>query len=117
LTPPPAASSYVPDKGDIVWINFTPTSGHEQAGVRPALVLSPKAYNEKAGLMLCCPITSQKKGYPFEVEVNDDASGITGVALADHVKSLDWRQRNVVAKGKVSASILTDVLTKIHTLL
>jgi len=109
--------TYVPDSGDLVWINFTPTSGHEQAGVRPALVLSPKAYNDKAGLMLCCPITNQQKGYPFEVEVKDGASGITGVVLADQVKSLDWRQRQVTAKGKVSATILTDVLAKIHTLL
>lgn len=108
---------YVPDRGDIVWVNFTPTSGHEQAGQRPALVLSPRSYNEKAGLMVCCPITNQQKGYPFEVELPKGSGSVTGVALADQVKSLDWNQRKVQHKGKVSATVLNDVFAKIQALL
>jgi mRNA interferase MazF len=111
LTPP-----YVPDAGDIVWLSFTPQTGHEQAGRRPALVLSPKSYNSRAGLMLCCPITSQQKGYPFEVELKG-VSGTTGVVLADQVKSFDWTARNAQYKGKISAAILKDVLAKVVAVL
>ena len=92
---------YVPERGDVVWLNFTPQAGHEQAGHRPALVLSPAAYNGKTGLMLCCPITSQVKGYPFEVQLSPDA-GVRGVVLSDQVKSLDWRARQARRKGAVS---------------
>ena len=80
---------YIPERGDLVWLNFTPQAGHEQAGPRPAVVLSPSGYNGKTGLMLCCPITSRVKGYPFEVAV-EGVTGITGVILADQIKSLDW---------------------------
>ena len=105
--------SYVPDAGDIVWLQFDPQAGHEQAGHRPALVLSPKAYNGKAGLMLCCPLTTQIKGYPFEVRV----SGVTDSAvLADQVKSLDWRVRQAKRKGTVTASELAEVRAKIMAL-
>ena len=83
-------SSAAPDRGHVVWLTFNPQAGHEQAGRRPALVLSPKSYNAKVGLMLCCPITSRAKGYPFEVALPADL-GIAGVVLADQVKSLDWR--------------------------
>ena len=83
----------VPERRDVVWLNFDPQRGHEQAGHRPALVLSPRAYNDKVGLAIVCPITSQKKGYPFEVDI-PDGHGVTGVILADQVKSLDWRKRN-----------------------
>ncbi len=83
---------YVPDRGDVIWLQFNPQAGHEQAGRRPALVISPKAYNRKVGLLICCPITNQKKGYPFEVNL-PEGIGITGVILSDQVKSLDWKVR------------------------
>lgn len=100
---------YVPDAGDIVWLRFDPQAGHEQAGHRPALVISPAAYNGKTGLMLCCPLTTQIKGYPFEVII---AGTRAGVALADQVKSLDWIARKAVRKGKASASELSEVRKK-----
>src|SRR4030067_1632422 len=84
--------AYIPDSGDIVWIMFNPQAGHEQAGHRPALVLSPKAYNGKVGLALLCPITSQVKGYPFEVLIPEGLE-IKGAVLSDQVKSLDWKER------------------------
>jgi len=91
---------YVPERGDVVWLNFTPQAGHEQAGHRPALVLSPAAYNGKTGLMLCCPITSQVKGYPFEVRL-DAGADAQGVVLSDQVKSLDWQARQATKRGGV----------------
>ncbi len=106
---------YTPHRGDLVWLDFTPQSGHEQAGLRPALVLSPKTYNDKTQLMLCCPITSQVKGYPFEVPIPGPI--ITGVALADQVKSVDWVARHAKLMGTVSADTVEDVLAKLHTLL
>ena len=84
-------AAYVPDEADIVWLNFTPQSGHEQAGRRPAVVLSPAAYNQRSGLLVCVPITNQIKGYPFEVVLTGNAAN--GAALADQVKSLDWKTR------------------------
>ena len=83
------ARGYVPDASEIVWLNFTPQAGYEQAGHRPALVLSPAAYNRKAGLLICCPLTTHIKGYPFEVQIGGLPSS---VVLADQVKSLDWRE-------------------------
>lgn len=109
-------SAYVPDRGDVVWINFTPQAGHEQAGHRPALVLSPATYNVKSGLMLCCPATGQVKGYPFEVALGDGA-GIRGVVLADQVKSVDWRARRAKRKGMASADVMQQVMARIHALL
>lgn len=97
---------YVPDSGDIVWLHFDPQAGHEHAGHRPAMVLSPSSYNHKTGLMLCCPMTTQVKGYPFEVEVIGERPG---AVLADQVKSLDWRARKAELKGKVSAAELSAV--------
>ena len=105
---------YVPDAGDIVWLNFTPQAGHEQAGHRPALVLSPATYNGKTSLMICCPVTTQIKNYPFEVQI---AGTPASVVLADQVKSLDWRTRNARRKGSVSADELTDVRAKIMALI
>jgi mRNA interferase MazF len=105
---------YVPDAGDVVWLNFTPQAGHEQAGHRPALVLSPAAYNGKAGLMLCCPMTTQIKNYPFEVAI---AGKLPAVVLADQVKSLDWRVRRATRKAKISAEELADVRAKILALI
>lgn len=100
---------YVPEAGDIVWLHFDPQAGHEQAGHRPALVLSPAAYNGKTGLMLCCPMTTQIKGYPFEVLIAGERSG---AVLADQVKSLDWVVRRANRKGKVSSAELAEVRAK-----
>jgi len=108
------ARRYVPEAGDVVWLNFTPQAGHEQAGHRPALVLSPAAYNEKAGLMVCCPLTTQIKDYPFEVLI---AGTPPAAVLADQVKSLDWRVRRAKRKGRVSAEELADVRAKILALI
>ncbi|GJL50779.1 MAG: toxin [Nitrospirales bacterium] len=108
------ASGYIPQAGDIVWLNFTPQTGHEQAGHRPALVLSPKTYNQKTSLMICCPITTQIKQYPFEVLITGDPAG---VVLADQVKSLDWRSRKAKRKGSVSQDELAEVRAKIIALI
>ncbi|WP_420462070.1 endoribonuclease MazF [Candidatus Palauibacter sp.] len=106
----------MPDAGDLVWLAFTPQAGHEQAGHRPALVLSPGAYNRKSGLALFCPITSRRKGYPFEVAL--PATGeVTGVVLADQVKSLDWRARRTRYVCKASPALVGEVLAKLSVLL
>lgn len=105
---------YVPDAGDIVWLNFTPQAGHEQAGHRPALVLSPAAYNGKTSLMICCPLTTQIKNYPFEVLIGGTPPK---AVLADQVKSLDWRIRNAKSKGRVSPEELAEVRAKIRALI
>ena len=107
---------YVPDRGDVVWLNFTPQAGHEQAGHRPALVLSPASYNGKTGLMLCCPITSRVKGYPFEVALGA-VPGAKGVVLADQVKSLDWRARRARRKGRAAKEVADQVLARVRLLL
>ena len=107
---------YVPERGEIVWLDFDPQAGHEQAGRRPAFVLSPAAYNAKTGLMLCCPITSQVKGYPFEVVVAGTAK-VRGVILADQVKSLDWQVRRAEKVGKVSKPVLEEVIDKVRAIL
>lgn len=111
-----ARRGYVPDRGDIVWLNFTPQAGHEQAGHRPALVLSPAQYNGASGLMLCCPMTTQVKGYPFEVPV-DTLGGQSGVVLADQVKSVDWKARRAQRKGRASDAVIADVLARVQALL
>src|ERR1700722_6009083 len=98
--------AYVTDTGDVVWLSFDPQVGHEQAGHRPALVLSPAAYNEKTSLMVCCPLTTQIKNYPFEVVVSGTP---LSAVLADQVRSLDWRSRRARRKGVVSAGALADV--------
>ncbi|MDN5940267.1 MAG: endoribonuclease MazF [Nitrospira sp.] len=108
--------SYVPDRGDIVWLQFNPQAGHEQAGHRPALVLSPASYNRRSGLMLCCPMTSQRKGYPFEVMIAVDTDR-ESVVLADQVKSLDWKVRKAVKKGTASTDVIVETLSKLQTLL
>jgi mRNA interferase MazF len=105
------AARYVPESGDIVWLRFSPQTGREQAGHRPALVISPAAYNGKTSLMLCCPMTTHVKGYPFEVLVAN-----SGAVLADQVKSLDWIQRQAKFKGKVTAAELAGVRAKIIAL-
>ena len=108
--------AYVPERGDVVWLSFDPPAGREQSGHRPALVLSPAAYNGRVGLMICCPIISKAKGYPFEVQISDNTA-IVGVALADHVKNLAWRARRAKKKGRVSDQVLQQVLGKLQTLL
>lgn len=107
--------SYVPDRGDIVWLNFTPQAGHEQRGTRLALIISPKIYNKKTNLALCCPITSNVKGYPFEVVVK--GKKIDGVILSDHLKNLDWRAREIKFIEKASGVVLTECIEKISTLI
>ena len=114
-------TQFVPDRGDLIWLTFDPQAGREQAGReqaghRPALVLSPKAYNQKSGLAILCPITSQVKGYPFEVLV-PEGSVVNGAILADHVKSLDWKIRKAKKAGKVPPAILSEVLARLATLL
>jgi mRNA interferase MazF len=106
----------VPDRGDIVWISFNPQTGHKQAGRRPALVLSPKIYNERVGLALFCPITNQAKGYPFEIRLPEGLP-VAGVILADQVKSLDWKTRKSEIGCKLPNQLVQDVLGKLNTLL
>ena len=108
--------AYIPDRGDLVWITLNPPAGHEQAGRRPALVLSPAPYNGKVGLAILCPITNQRKGYPFEVAIPEGLS-IGGVVLSDQVKSLDWRARQAESAGKLPEAIVGEVLKKSQTLL
>jgi mRNA interferase MazF len=108
-------SRYVPERGDIVWLQFDPQAGHEQAGHRPALTVSPGAYNRKTGLALFCPITSKVKGNPFEVAFC--AKKVSGAILADQLKSLDWRARKASYAEAVSKVILAETLAKIAPLL
>ena len=110
------ARAYVPDAGDLVWLTFDPQAGHEQRGRRPALILSPRVYNSKARLAIACPVTSQVKGYPFEVPL-PPGGRISGVVLADHVKNLDWQARRVVFEAKAPAEIVTDARERLRALL
>lgn len=104
---------YIPEEGDIVWLHFDPQAGHEQAGHRPAVVVSPPAYNGKTGLMLCCPMTTQIKGYPFEVVISGKRAS---AVLADQVKNLDWIARKATRKGEVSPTELAEIRAKIIAL-
>lgn len=107
---------YVPERGDIVWLTFTPQAGHEQAGRFPALVVSPQAYNDRTGLALLCPITLKAKGYPFEVVL--PAKGrITGVVLSDQIKSMDWRARRAQFADQAPRRVLGEVLERLGVLL
>jgi len=108
--------AYIPERGDAVWISLDPQAGHEQAGRRPSLVLSPSAYNGRVGLALFCPIASQVKGYPFEVPL-PAGSPVSGVVGADQVKSLDWRARKAARIGAVSEEVVAQVLQRLQTLL
>ena len=109
-------SAFVPDVGDLIWLTFDPQAGREQAGRRPALVLSPKLYNVRSGLLLACPIANQAKGYPFEVAV-PSASGVTGVVLADHLKSVDWKARHAERLGHCADETMEEVRAKLAPLL
>lgn len=108
--------NYVPRRGDAIWINFNPQAGHEQAGRRPAIVLSPESYNGKVGLCLLCPITNQAKGYPFEVVIPANL-GVSGVVLSDQAKSLDWQVRNAEFIAQLPETVITEVLKKLKKLL
>ncbi len=107
---------YCPKRGDVVWISFNPQAGYEQAGHRPALVLSPQAYNRKVGLAILCPLTNQVKGYPFEVRIPDGVKA-SGAVLADQVKSMDWRARKASRLCTLPETTVRQVLNKVGTLL
>lgn len=106
----------VPDRGDVVLLSFDPTVGHEQAGFRPAVVLSPALYNKASGLCLVCPITTKIKGYPFEVTL-EGAKKTAGVALADQVRSIDWQARKIKVIDRLSTSAVATILAKFKPLL
>ena len=106
---------YVPDRGDLVWLDFDPQAGHEQSGKRPAIILSPSKYNARIGLCVVCPITSKEKGYPFEVQIN--GRRISGVILSDHIKNLDWKVRDIRFIEKASSSVLELVVENIQLLI
>ena len=108
--------SYVPDVGDLVWLTFDPQPGREQGGRRPALILSPREYNARARLALACPVTSQKKGYPFEVRIAEGKS-IAGVVLADHIKNLDWQARSATFESKAPPAVVAEVRARLRPLL
>lgn len=108
-------SDYCPERGDIVWLDFDPQSGHEQKSRRPAIVISPKIYDSKTGLALFCPITNQVKGYPFEVLLPANLA-VTGVIIADQIKSLDWKVRNAEFIVKAPKNVLNETMNKFLTL-
>ena len=110
------STTYVPQAGDFIWLTFDPQAAREQAGRRPALVLSPGTYNAKSGLALVCPITNQVKGYPFEVAV-PAARGATGVVLADHVKSVDWKAQRAEKIGRCPSEAIDEVRSRLAPLL
>lgn len=107
---------FVPDAGDLVWLTFDPQVGREQAGRRPALVVSPRSYNEKSGLMLACPVTSRVKGYPFEVQL-PQGCGVAGVILVDQLKNVDWKGRRAARAGRAPESIMSEILARLAPLL
>lgn len=109
-------TGYVPDRGDLITLDFTPQSGHEQSGRRPALVLSPRSYNAAAGLAVVCPVTNQQKGYPFEVPLGESGP-VTGVVLADQVKSLDWQARNAAKVARAPRPVLQTAIRYVGQLL
>ncbi len=107
---------YIPARGDVVWLSFSPQSGHEQSGHRPAIVISPKEYNEKVGLALCCPITSKVKDYPFEVRIIIK-NKIDGVILSDQIKSLDWKERQAKYIAAAPKLVLNEAIEKLNLLI
>jgi mRNA interferase MazF len=107
---------HCPDRGDIIWLDFDPRAGHEQAGRRPALVLTPRLYNQRTGLCLVCPVTSQQKGYPFEVPLPLD-SRVSGAILADHIKSVDWSARHATMITRAEDRVVAAVLRRVRALL
>ena len=111
-----STSNYVPDRGDMVWITLNPTAGHEQDGRRPAMVVSPRSYNHKTGLCVLCPATRQAKGYAFEVDIAN-ADGTSTVVLADHLRNVDWKARNIQFIRRLSHEELSEVVARIEALL
>ena len=107
---------YVPERGDVVWLDFRPRAGHEQAGPRPALVVSPGIYNRRSGLMLCCPITSRLRRYPFVVPLLGEPD-VGGAILADQVRAIDWRARRARKRGRASNRTVQEVIARLHALL
>lgn len=110
------AASYLPERGDFIWLEFSPQAGHEQAGRRPALVVSPRVYNERSSVALLCPVTSRPRGYAFEVVLPPNGP-VTGVVLSDQVRSLDWRARHAQFGGRAPRTVVAEVLAKARTLL
>ena len=110
------ATTFIPDRGDAIWLDFDPQAGHEQAGRRPALVLSPESYNGLVGLALVCPITNKRKGYPFEVVIPDGVN-VTGTILADQVRSLDWKIRRAEFIVRLPDNVVREAVAKARTLL
>lgn len=108
--------TYIPDRGDVIWLSLNPQAGHEQSGRRPALVISPAAYNGKVGLALLCPITNQIKGYPFEVVIPSGLA-VTGAVLSDQIKNLDWKIRRAEFACTIPKTVTQEVLKKIDTLI
>ena len=106
---------YIPQRGDVVWINMDPQAGHEQSGRRPATVISPRNYNERTGLAIFCPVTSQVKGYPFEVIIPPGLP-VAGAILSDQVKSLDWQARNAELICALPDETISEVLEKLSLL-
>lgn len=107
--------AYIPSKGDLIWLDFSPQAGHEQKGKRPALVISSREYNKKTHLSLCCPVTSNRKGYPFEVVLK--GKKIKGVILADHIKNLDWKKRKAKFIEKTKSNTVSECIEKIIALI
>ena len=107
--------NYIPDRGDIVWLDFNPQAGYEQQGKRPAVVISPQTYNKKTRLALFCPITSKEKGYPFEVKIETEK--INGVVLSDQIKSLDWQQRGAEFIVRATEEEMNEIIKKLNVLI
>ncbi len=110
------ARPFVPDRGDLIWLEFTPQAGHEQAGRRPALVVSPKSYNAASGLALLCPVTSRVRGHPFEVAL-PEGGAVTGVVLSDQIRNLDWRARKARLIARAPGNVLEEARAKVQTLI
>ena len=116
MSPAPKKRRYIPDRGDAVWLTFDPQAGHEHAGRRPAIVLSPRIYNSRAGLAIFCPVTSQVKGYPFEVMLPDGLP-LSGAILADQVRSLDWQARRTARICALPTEVIDEVMGKLESIL
>ena len=110
------SSEYIPDRGDIVWLNFDPTKGREQAGHRPAFIVSPASFNRASNLAFLCPITKQVKGFSFEVPFTSITGKITGAVLVHHLRSIDWKVRKVSFADKASEDVIFEVLAKLETI-
>jgi mRNA interferase MazF len=108
-------AAYIPDRGDVIWINFDPQAGREQRGRRPAVVLSPRNYNKPSGLMLCCPVTSRAKGYPFEVILPDGAP-VKGVVLVDQLRNMDWHSRQASLIGFLDGETVIEIMERLRPL-